>query len=152
MLFATLFVALCALGAARTPVLTLSPQDSTFVPPREPGACIASPDLTAGQASDLPMYVFGGWNFIFSPAVLYSDVYMTMDNVVFTETSPSAAIGPRTLGGGALLPTGDLLVFGGFSEIDAAGIEYNSLNDVWISRDQGASFALLTPNAGWTPR
>jgi len=137
---------------ASTPVLSLSKADNATLSGREPGACLVDPDLTVGvDSSSVPMYVVGGWNFIQSPAVIFSDVWSTLDGISFTKTS-GVGVGNRTLGGGAALGGSDLVVFGGISVIDANGVEQNSLDDVWMSSDSGTTFHLLTAHAGWTPR
>jgi len=146
----TLLALIASVSSA--PVLSFSKADNTTLPGREPGACMIDPDLTVGvDSSSVPMYVVGGWNFLHAPALLFSDVWSTLNGIAFTKTS-SSGVGNRTLGGGAALSATDLVVFGGMSVTDANGIEQNSLNDVWTSSDSGASFHLLTAHAGWTPR
>lgn len=82
-----------------------------------------------------------------NPDTNYNDVWRSVDNGIrWIQVTSNAEWSPRSYPSVGLMPDGSILLMGGLGN---SGI---GLNDVWSSTDEGATWKLVTPDAGWPGR
>jgi hypothetical protein len=80
-----------------------------------------------------------------------NDVWRSTDKgATWTQMNASAGWSPRNYQSSAALPDGSIEVMGGYEGGIDSGAVYH--NDVWRSKDKGATWTQISANAGWTPR
>lgn len=79
---------------------------------------------------------------------LFNDVWRSVDGITWERATAAAPWAPRA-GASVAVRDGWLYLFGG--EYGFTGSPPPYFNDVWRTRD-GASWELVTPAAGWSPR
>jgi hypothetical protein len=70
-----------------------------------------------------------------------------------TQKSTSGGWSPRFGHSCVVMPDGSIVLMGGFAlERINNTRQFTDINDVWQSTDNGATWALMTTDAGWSPR
>src|SRR5208283_539539 len=107
-------------------------------------------DFSSVVLPDGSILLIGGTNINVlssNPDTNYNDVWRSVDNGIrWTQVTSNAEWGPRSYPSVGLLPDGTIVLMGGLGN---SGI---GLNDVWSSSDEGATWKLVTPDAGWPGR
>jgi len=83
---------------------------------------------------------------------LLNDVWRSTDNgATWIQMTANAKFKPRIQSGKVVMPDGSIILMGGYWTENPSRTS-NSMNDVWRSTDNGATWTQMTANAGWTPR
>ncbi|HUH79427.1 MAG TPA: hypothetical protein VLY83_05975 [Methanoregula sp.] len=92
---------------------------------------------------DGSIVLMGGWEY----GAHLNDTWRSTDGgATWTRMTAHAAWGGRYEQSAVAMPDGSIVLMGGFNSFD------QPLNDVWRSTDKGASWSLVTADAGWSPR
>jgi hypothetical protein len=82
-----------------------------------------------------------------NPDTNYNDVWRSVDNGIrWTLVTSNAEWPPRSHFSAGVMPDGSIVLMGGL------GNSGSPMNDVWRSTDEGATWKLVTPDAGWPAR
>jgi hypothetical protein len=80
-----------------------------------------------------------------------NDVWRSADKgITWTLMNASAGWSPRYYQSSVALPDGSIVVMGGYEGGITRGAVYH--NDVWKSKDYGATWVQINSNASWSPR